>query len=698
MSQVSDRTLKRVYLLFGAVALFSALIVIRVVSIQFLHSKRWVEAVSKDRIYTKRVPAARGNILSDNGEVLATSQPFYMLPLDPTRIDTTVEGFGAQLDSLAELLGARFGGPERNADWYKDMLLSKMRDRSPGRDRHVFLTNQKVDFEDYRIIRKWPLLRNSRYKGGLIPHKLNNTRFYPYDSLGRITMGVMLHDTTPLKGLEFSFHKYLQGIDGQMLVERRAGGNVMPLEIYREDEDGADIETTINTQMQDIVQSELRKGVLRHQANYGTAILMEVSTGQIKAIANYPEEQNNAFASRIEPGSTFKLASFMALLEDGKITLDDSVDTGNGTVRFYDRTMRDHLAIGKTTYRRVFEESVNTITAKTVEKAYGKDVERWFDHLKNFGLTDKVMVQEHLIGEPAPKIIRPGNDQWNGTTLPWMAIGYNTQLTPLQILTFYNAVANNGVMMEPTLVKRIRKGAQILMEFRPTILREKICSDKTASLLRGLMEGVVQRGTAARLSIPECKLAGKTGTAKKYDDASDSYVAIYQASFCGYFPAEKPRYSCYIMIDEPRNGDYYGANVAGPVFREIARKVYAADIDLVPAFKPQPSFKLSRPVTAHVHQGNAEAVYRHLDMAAAKEAEGTWAKAKQAGTQVQLTPWEIKTGTVPNVRGMSAKDAVALLETLGLRVRLNGSGKVRAQSMEPGTVIQPRTTIDLRLN
>lgn len=693
MAKVSDKTLKRVYLIFGMMALFSALIVFRLISIQFINKQRWVDAVSKNRIYQKRVPAARGNILSDNGEVLATSQPFYMLPIDPTLVDTTVKGFRAELDSLSELLAGRFGGPERNADWYRDMLLDKMR----GRDRHVFLTNQKVDFEDYRVMRSWPILRNGRFKGGLIPHKLNNTRFYPYDSLGRITLGLMQYDTLPLKGLEFSFHKYLKGIDGQMLVERRAGGNEMPLEIYREDEDGADVVTTINTQMQDVVESELRRAVLRHQANYGVAILMEVATGEIKAMANYPEEQNNAFASRIEPGSTFKLASFMALLEDQRVNLDDSVDTGNGTVRFYDRTMRDHLSMGKTTYRGVFEESVNTVTAQLIEKNYAKDVDRWFKHLEKFGLTKPVMRQEHLVGEPTPKIIRPGHDHWNGTTIPWMAIGYNTQLTPLQILCFYNAVANNGRMMEPILVKRIRKGSQVLMEFKAQTLDAQIASDRTIMAVRSLMEGVVERGTASRLSIPECKLAGKTGTAKKYDDNLDSYVSIYQASFCGYFPAERPRYSCYVMIDEPRNGDYYGANVAGPVFREIARKVYSADMEMVPLYKPVPSLEISRPVTRLASQSNAEAVYRHLEVAAAKEAEGTWVKLKQNGTRVELTPMEIKPGRVPNVKGMSAKDAVALLETLGLRVRLNGHGKVKNQSMDPGTVIQPHKTIDLKL-
>jgi cell division protein FtsI (penicillin-binding protein 3) len=698
MSQVSNMTLKRVYLIFGAVALFSVLIIFRIVTIQFVQKQRWVDAVSKDRVYTKRVLASRGNILSDNGEVLATSQPFYKLPIDPTLIDTTVEGFAGQLDSLSVLLSGRFGTEERTPDFYKDMLLSKIRAKGANRDRHVYLSNQKVDFEDYRIIREWPILRNGRFKGGLIPDKLNNTRFYPFDSLARITLGIMQYDTMPLKGLEFSFRKYLKGDDGLMMVEKRAGGFEMPLEIYQEDEDGADVETTLNVRMQDIVESELRKGVMRHQAKWGVAILMEVETGEIKAMANYPEEQNNAFATRIEPGSTFKLASFMAALEDKRINLDDSVDTGNGSVRFFDRTMTDHLGVGKVTWRKVFEESVNTATAKMVQEIYGKEVEKWFAHLDNFGLGLPVMRQEHLVGEPTPKIIRPGMEDWNGTTLPWMAIGYNTQLTPLQILTFYNAVANNGRLMEPILVKRIRRGSQTIKEFRSTTINPHIASEHTIMQVRSLMEGVVEHGTASRLSIPECKLAGKTGTAKKYDEASDSYLSIYQASFCGYFPAENPRYSCYVVIDEPGSGEFYGANVAGPVFRDIAKQVYASDMKLVPRYIPKPSFLISRPVTARVNQASASAVYRHLDVSTAREAESVWAKVKQNGSSIEMTTLDFKPGRVPNVRGMTAKDAVALCETMGLLVKLDGSGKVRAQSMEPGTPIQPRTTIELRLN
>jgi cell division protein FtsI (penicillin-binding protein 3) len=696
-NKVSDMTLKRVYILFAFLFVFSCCIVYRIVTIQFFQKDRWVEAVSADRVYEKRVPAARGNILSDNGEVLATSQPFYLLPIDPTLIDTTGATFRAELDSLSQLLAGRFGNEQRNSDWYKDMLLSKMRAKGKQRDRHVFLSNQKVDFEDYRVMREWPILRRGRFKGGLIPHKLNNTRFYPFDSLARITLGLMMHDTMPLKGLEFSFHRYLKGLDGSLMVERMAGGYEMPLEIYREDEDGADIETSINVQMQDIVEMELRKGVTRHQAKYGVAVLMETATGEIKAIANYPEEQNNAFASRIEPGSTFKLASFMAALEDQRISLDDSVDTGNGTIRFFDRVMKDHLGVGKVTWRKVFEESVNTATAKMINENYGKDINRWFAHLDKFGLTKPVMRQEHLVGEPMPKVVRPGQPGWSGTTLPWMAIGYNTQLTPLQIVTFYNAVANNGRMLEPILVKRIRKGSQILKEFKAEVINPQIASPRTIALARELMEGVVKRGTASGLSIEECTLAGKTGTAKKYDDNLNSYVSIYQASFCGYFPAEKPKYTCYIMIDEPQ-GNYYGANVAGPVFREIARQVYASDMELVPRYVPKPRLHLSRPLAVLVNQANADAVYRHLDVSTSKSAESVWGRVKQSGSSIHISHVEMPNGKVPNVVGMSAKDAMSLLETMNLRVKLIGSGKVRSQSMRPGTTIQPFTTIQLRLN
>jgi cell division protein FtsI (penicillin-binding protein 3) len=699
MNQVSDKILKRVYLLFGGIALFALIIIARVVQIQFIQADKWIEAVEKERVYEKHIPAARGNILADGGEVLATSQPFYMLPIDPSRIDTAKAEFPAQLDSLCKLLGAHFGDEVHDANYFHDYLMQHIRFRNANGlpDRHLYVIRQKVDFEDYRMVREWPILRNSKFEGGLMVEKLNNTRFYPYDSLARITLGVIAHDSMPLKGLEFSFHKYLKGVEGIALVQRITGGTELPLQVFQEDVDGADIETTLDVGIQDIVETELRSGVLRHNAKYGVAVLMEVATGEIKAVANYPETQNHALASRIEPGSTFKLASFMAMLEDGKIDLDDSIDAQHGVWRFYDRTMKDHVAYDKISFRDAFEESVNTVTARMVDSIYGRNPETWYAHLEKFGLTNPVMVQEHIVGEPIPHFVRPGESDWTKITMPWMAIGYNSQLTPLQILTFYNAVANGGKLMEPILVKRIRQGSKVIVEYESKVLSERIANENTLKEVHRLLEGVVERGTARRVQIGDCQLAGKTGTAKKYNKETGEYESRYQASFCGYFPAKNPRYSLYIMVDEPSNEEYYGASVAGPIFAEIAQQVYTSDMDLVPEFMP-PAFAQSSPMTRVVHQGNAQAVYRQLDRRGPTEAEGTWVKTKENGGRVEFTKLEIKPGRVPNVYGMSAKDAVVLLETLGMKVLLNGHGKVKTQSVGAGAPISGNTSIILGLN
>jgi cell division protein FtsI (penicillin-binding protein 3) len=697
MSQVSDKILRRVYLLFGGIALLGIVTLARVVQIQFFQKERWTTAVEEERVYEKHIPASRGNILADGGEVLATSQPFYMLPIDPSRIDTVAATFPEQLDSLCKLLATHFGDVVHDQDHYHDYLMEhiRARDRHGRPDRHLYIVRHKVDFEDYRMVREWPILRNSKFEGGLMVEKLNNTRFYPYDSLGRITLGVMAHDTMPLKGLEFSFDSKLRGTDGIALVQRIAGGHEMPLEVYQEDEDGSDVETTINVNIQDIVETELRRGVLKHNAKYGVAILMEVATGEIKAVSNYPEVQNNALATRIDPGSTFKLASFMALMESDKVNLDDTVDANGGRWKFYDRTMEDHGTYGKMTYRSAFEHSVNTVTARLVDDAYAHGTEAWYKRLEDFGLTEKVMVQEHIAGEPKPNFVHPTDADWTKISLPWMAIGYNSQLTPLQILTFYNAVANDGKMMEPILVKRVRKGSKVEIEYTSKVLKERIASKHTIDEARNLLRGVVLRGTAKGIEHGKCTMAGKTGTARKYNKARNVYEEVYQASFAGYFPADKPRYSLYVMVDEP-NGEYYGASVAAPIFASIAQQVYTSDMNLVQEYLPH-GFQQRSPMTRVVNQANASAFYRSLDLNGPTEAEGTWVRSTETEGKIAFTKLDIKAGRVPNVYGMSAKDAVVLLESMGMKVMLGGHGKVFTQSIHAGEPTKGNTSIYLEL-
>jgi len=694
MEKVSVKILKRVYLLGGMIALFSVLIVVRLINIQYINGEKWRNAVG-DRIYERVYPAARGSILSEEGDVLAESQPFFYLSIDPSLIDREAEDYSAQFDSLTQILSAEFGEGIYDPAYFADKFTVAY----DSSWKYLRVLKRLVDHPTYVEAATWPLLRASKFEGGLLREKLNNRRHYPYDSLARITLGLMDkgQDSVPLRGLEFAFHDQLKGQDGRCLVQRMPGNVERPLEVRLEDQDGADIVTTLSVEMQDIVEQALKKGVRQHNANFGAAILMEVETGEIKAMANYPERENRAVAFSFEPGSTFKLASILALLEDRYVNPADSIETGDGTLKFYDQVMRDHAALGKISFYEAFCQSSNVAISKLVNHYYGDDLDKWFEHLDRFGLTQKTMEREHLVGEPEPNIVRPEDGRkWSGTTLPWMSIGYNTQLTPLQICAFYNAVANSGVYMEPMLVKEIRRNAQVVERYDPVVLHEQVASERSIKIAQRFMEGVVLEGTAKNIKSDRVTMAGKTGTTKKLDSLG-VYGRTYQASFAGYFPADNPRYTCYILVDEPRNGAYYGSNVAAPIFREIAYGIHAADLKMTPFFASQDAGGYL-PSTRLVHQQNASRVYRELDTSMPREAEGTYVRVRESNGNVEFRSADIKTGEVPNVNGMTSRDAVAMLEGLGMRIKLVGSGKVVKQSIRPGTSIESHSMIELTLN
>jgi cell division protein FtsI (penicillin-binding protein 3) len=420
-----------------------------------------------------------------------------------------------------------------------------------------------------------------------------------------------------------------------------------------------------------------------------------VSTGHIKAIANYPETYNHAVATLYEPGSTFKLASVMAGLEDGYLHAGDSIDTGGGEYNFFDRTMRDVHGYGRLSLRQCFEKSSNIGIAKLVYKHYKNRPEQFISRLDQLGVLGGTGFA--LRGEPAPYIIRPKDKEWSGPTLPWLSTGYNVRMTPLQVLAFYNAVANGGRMMQPMLVQALRSGSDEIARFEPVVQREKIASDETLALARELMEGVVERGTSKAIRTEAYPAAGKTGTAQKL--IGGEYKRTYRASFAGYFPAQNPRYSCFVMIEEPTEAGYYGGDVAAPVFREIADALYATDITLSrPASELQVASKqLHYPVTRVVHQGDAKTVYNRFSVSAPSSPESEFVRSWQNGPVVRLAPKKLSKVAVPDVQGMSAKDAVAVLENLGLLVRLQGHGKVRRQNIRAGSAFRKGQTITLTL-
>lgn len=693
---VSDRILRRVYILFGLFILFSAAIVFRILSLQ-LNKSRWVQQEMEEQVFFKRLEADRGNILSAEGAILAASLPFYRIALDPTRIDTArVPNFQDSLYTLAVNLTTHFDAPED-----RDTLLyiSRIREAILKGDRHIYLTRKKLNFKELEMARQWPILSWGRYQGGFIVERLENERFYPMGDLARITLGRLSSDSSERRGIEHSFDTPLRGADGYFLAQKVVGDSYVPLTEYGQQmaTDGYDVVTTLDLDMQDIVSAALKQGVQENQAQFGTAILIEVATGQVKAVANYPEAYNYAYAMQVEPGSTFKTVSAAALMEDGFVDVCDTIDTGNGTIRYGEQEISDSgIRLGKTEFQKVFAYSSNVGISKTVNEYYARTPECYMEHLKNFGFSDVMNTQ--LKGEPAPQMIRPEDPDWTVATLPSLSYGYSIRVTPMQMAAFYNGIANRGRLMRPYVVQEIRDDARVIERFGPEVINAQMCSPQTAVRVREMMKGVTEYGTAASAfrGLP-FSVAGKTGTARKVEEGV-GYVKKYRASFGGFFPADNPRFTLYIMLEEPIGSYISGGTVAAPIFRRIAEEIYRIDSDLARPPADKSGRPGSKPSLRTVHAPSAQEVFAALDIpSAAFPAGSQWVSGQSNGHQVNVAEYSVKEQTVPNLRGMTSRDAVYMLENMGVKVELRGTGRVRAQSLMPGHRIPPGSTVVLFL-
>ncbi|MEO1450723.1 MAG: penicillin-binding protein 2, partial [Bacteroidota bacterium] len=530
MKKVSKHILGRVYVLMGLFLIFGVAILLRILTLQ-VNGDRWAQREVDQQVFFKKQVADRGNILAEDGTILATSLPFYKIALDPTVIDTTAWlNFPDSLMVLAANLATHFGGEEKDTLAYYHRVMDAMR----RGDRHLYLTRQKINFKQLEMVKTWPILRWGRFEGGFIYDKFDNERFYPMGDLARVTLGKIIKDTVPIRGIEYSYNHALRGEDGYMLAQKVAGKSYVPLDQYGEElaDDGYDVVTTLDVDMQDVVEKALARGVERHVAKFGTAILIEVETGKIKAIANYPESYNYAVATQIEPGSTFKTVSATAMLEDGLIELCDTIDTGDGTIMYDDKEVTDDGKVfGKTHFEYLFAKSSNVGISKAVNDRYKEDPKRYMDHLARFGLTQPVNTQ--LQGEPVPRIIRPEDKDWTIATLPSLSYGYSIQVTPLQMATFYNGLANNGKLVRPWVVKAVEDNGRNLEHYEPEVIRSQMCSKETAIKVRELMKSVAAYGTAAKAmkGLPFA-VAGKTGTARK-TKRGVGYIRKYRASFGG---------------------------------------------------------------------------------------------------------------------------------------------------------------------
>ncbi|MBG6236420.1 cell division protein FtsI (penicillin-binding protein 3) [Pedobacter sp. CAN_A7] len=690
--------LLRVYLAFGLIVLLAVAVLVRLCDVQFVEGPKW--RAMADSLSTKyiNVEAARGNIYSNDGSLLATSVPEYELRMDAFAggIQDN-EVFYSKVDSLAQSLSGFF--KDKTPKEYARMMRVARRDSS-----RYLLLKRKVNYQDLKRVRTFPLFNVGKYTGGLIAIQ-QNKRILPFQALAARTIGYTNKNVSNPVGLEGAYSDYINGESGKRLVQRISGGVWMPVNEEAEiaPKDGADIISTIDINMQDLAQNALEKQLIASDAHHGSVILMEVATGEIRAVANYTrvskgvykELFNYAIAGNQDPGSTFKLASFMALLEDKKVDTNTLVATGN--YRIPGHTIRDsHGSIGVVTVKKAFEQSSNAAIAEMVNVHYRDNQSQFTDHLYDWHLNEKLGLQ--ISGEAQPVVKNPKNKSWNkNMSLPQMAYGYEMQLTPLKLLSFYNAVANNGKYVAPIFVKEVRRLGNPIEQFQARVINEQIASKETIRKAQDLLEGVFLNGTGKSLASPHYRIAGKTGTAQ-VADGNRGYRAKrqYQSSFCGYFPADKPKYSLMVTINDPK-GLYYAALVAGPPFREIADRIYASDMQMYNEVTERLVGNTVQPAAKAGQTKEIKKVYQSFGIKALYAAKSPYFNSVDTSNGLVYQEYKEVKGLMPNVNGMGLKDALYLVGNAGLKARVKGSGKVVSQSIPAGSKIGKGLSVQIEL-
>ncbi|MCK4663695.1 MAG: transpeptidase family protein [Bacteroidales bacterium] len=688
---IKNEILLRSGLVYVTIIIFALIIIGKIIFLQIVEKEKWNKAntLTMKNIIIK---PNRGDICAWDGRLLASSVPYYEIRMDLKCEGLTNKSFKYNIDSLSLCLSNLF--KDKSKSRYKQELINA---RYKGERYH--LIKRKVTYTQLKQLKRFPIFRLGRFKGGFICMQ-GNKRVQPFVNLASRTIGYMNKgESGTIVGVEGAYDDELKGIRGVRLMQKISGNVWMPVNNGNEIEprDGKDIITTIDVTIQDVAQNALLRQLTKHNARHGCAVLMEVKTGEIKAITNftrdssgnYVEDYNYAIGESTEPGSTFKLPVLMVALEDGTIELTDSIDTEDGIVKYHDFPVRDSKkgGYGKITVQRVFEISSNIGISKIVTQHYYKKEQKFVERLYRMNINDKLNVE--IKGEGEPYIKFPGDKLWSGISLPQMSYGYEVRLTPLQILNFYNAVANNGKMVKPKIVKAIRYHGEVIKTFDTQIINPAISSKATIKKAKKMLEGVVENGTAINLRNSNYKIAGKTGTAQiannKYGYKYKSKIS-YQASFVGYFPADDPKYSCIVVINAPSNEVYYGNLVAGPVFKEIADKIYATGFEMHDEIKFDENFMAKTP--PYSKNGNLkelETVCKTMNINYLEEGVNSeWVITTKRDTVIEIKNRFVKNNIVPNVKGMGLKDALFILENAGLNVVVVGRGVVTEQSLSPG--------------
>ncbi|MBW4891285.1 transpeptidase family protein [Mucilaginibacter sp. HMF5004] len=707
---IRTNILVRVYLAFGLILLFALAVVVQLYRVQFVQGKKWKSMADSMSTKYVNVEAARGNIFSADGSLLATSVPEYDVHMDMLAggiADDHV--FYSKVDSLALKMSQFY--KDKTPQEYSRMFRDARKDSS----RYV-LIHKAVTYQDLKVIRKFPLFSLGRKQGGLIVDQ-KNRRILPFRSLAYRTIGYKNENVKNPVGLEGAYASYINGENGKRLVQRIAGGTWRPVNNGGDEEyaakDGADIISTIDVNLQDAAQAALKKQLIFNQADHGCVVLMEVATGHIKAIANftrskdgdYQEKLNYAIADAADPGSTFKMASYMTLFDQHKIDTNTIINTMGGKYKIPKGPMISDVEHDnyEMTAKRAFEESSNVAAARFVYDHYYNSPQQFTDKLYSYHLNEKLKLQ--IPGEGMPVVKNPKNKSWNNNyTLPEMAYGYEMAMTPLQMLAFYNSVPNNGKMIAPIFVKEIRRLGNTVEQFQARVINEKVCSDATLGKMRALLEGVVTEGTAKNLfKGARYTVAGKTGTAQiakrnasgKITFGNKDGSSTYQASFCGYFPANHPKYSMIVVINHPTAGSYLAALVAGPVFRAIADKVYSSDLDINQGNATRFVGNTQQP---KIKTGDTKAAQQVFNKLGIKPlfANNT-ATTVDTSNGVAYDEEKYKKGTVPGVTGMGLSDALYVMGNAGYKVTARGSGVVVRQSVTGGSAIPKGSKILIEL-
>lgn len=716
--------LRRLQIAFGALCLLAMSVLGRIVWLQSTQGEKYNQ-LALNQIRHQAIPAMRGNLYADDGSLLTSDVPIYDLRFDAKTPELSDAQFADSAKALANQLAAyleesqsSLSGRElynriMEAYRYAQAISKGEATQKKSGYRNVLIA-RKLTYEQRLKILSMPLVRMGRYKSGM-RFEEKYTRVFPYAELARRTLGYYNNAKSQV-GLERTFNGYLKGEAGMRIVYRYAGGAYVPVADssaqQREPREGRDVHTTLNVNMQDVANRALMKALVDNSAAHGCAVLMEVATGKVKAIANltrdsdgtYREKFNYAIGMKTEPGSTFKLASAIVGIEAGAYTPETIVDIEGGVTQFPGHKMEDSHKGGlrNVTLTKAFAKSSNVGLAKLTVKAFGRQPSVFIEGLRKLHVGEPLNLQ--LDGENTKQafIPSPNSRGWSKISLPWMSIGYGIAVTPMQTLTLYNAIANGGKMVKPYFVSEIRELGQTVKRFDTEVIDESICSRETAQMMTEMLEEVVRHGTAKSINNPYYRIAGKTGTTQIADDnrgyGKDGQIS-HQSSFVGFFPAEAPRYSCIVVISAPKGYKYTGADVAAPVFQDIANHVYASLLDVQPLRGDSDRAGRAPLVVKPGHGPDMQRSLEAIGIPYSDPDEAEWvAPSVATGDSVLLRRRVYKKGQVPDVTGMGLSDAVYLLEARGLRVRILGRGRVIQQSLNPGEKATYKKSITLTLS